>query len=369
MKNTLFLAAALAAISAVSNGQVTTDPVGFVTYSAPANSDAPVALPINRTPLLQSVVTGVSGNVVSISAGLTAGQLVYAAGVQTNHYYLSIKSASSAVVTGKWYEITGNTGATSNASITADSAGATTIQTQGLAAGDVVEVIPFWTLNTLLPSGGGVTVTTDVDAPQDQILILPQTLAGANLSPVQSSIYTNDLANVSAAGWYDAGTLADVGDVILIPDTYFIVRNKGAAQSITVTGSVPTSNKASSIVRLSPTKKQDNFLVNPFPVAIALQQTNLFESGGFTVTTDVDAPKDLLLVYQGTETGFNSQPSKAYIYTNDLNNVSVAGWYDASSLAGPFLITDKVIPVGGSFIVRKAVGAVGEVAWTTPKPY
>jgi uncharacterized protein (TIGR02597 family) len=129
------------------------------------------------------------------------------------------------------------------------------------------------------------------------------------------------------------------------------------------------SAKATSIVRLDPAKKQDNFISNPFPVAVSLPDMKLFESGAFEVTTDVDAPKDVLLVYVGTETGFNSQPSKSYIYTNDLNNVGTVGWYDASSLAGPFLVTDKIIPAGAACIVRKSTGAVVELVWTAPKPY
>lgn len=370
MKKTTILAAALFGGVLSSQAQVTTDPVGFVSVNNPANSDTPVGLPLARASVLQTTVVSVAGNVVTVSAGLTASQFVYAAGTQTNHYYLSVKStvAPASSTKGKWFEITANTGAASNATITADG-GASTIQAQGLAAGDTVEVIPFWTLNTLLPAGGGITPTADIDSPQDLVLQLPQNVSGTNLGAAKSSIYSTDVANLGVAGWYDSNSFEASGDDALVPDSYLVVRNKGAAQTVTVTGSVPMSNKVTSIVRLAANTKQDNFVVNPFPVPISLPGSNLAESGAFEATTDIDAPKDVLLVYTGTETGFNAQPSKSYIYSTDTVNLGAAGWYDASTFDGPYGVNDKVIPAGSGMIVRKASGAIVDLAWSAPKPY
>lgn len=359
------------ALWAVTRGflcaQVVTQAVGFTTINSSANTDTPVSLALHRPSELESTVVNVSGNVITISAGLTANQFAYAAGSQTNHYYVSVKTSSA--VAGKWYEILSNTGETSNATITVDPGSAATLQTQGLLQGDTIQVIPFWTLNTLFPGGQGLTVTTDIDSPQDLVLQLPQSVAGTNLAAERSSLYSTDTANLGTAGWYDANSFDSVGDDPILPDSYLVIRNKGASQPITLTGSVPQSNRTTNIVRLSTNKRQDNFIANPFPVPISLQELNLYESGVFEATADIDAPKDQLLVYTGTETGFNAQPSKAYIYSTDTANLPQAGWYDANTFEGPFTNSQKLIPVGGGLIVRKAIGAIANLTWTAPKPY
>lgn len=370
MKKTTLLAALLLCGALFSQAQVTTEPVGFVSVTAPANSDTPISMPLARAAALQTTVASVAGNVVTLNSGLTTSQFVYAAGTQNDYFYISVKStvAPGSGVSGKWFQVLANSGHATNGTITVDG-GATTVQAQGLATGDTIEVIPFWSLNTLLPLGGGITATADIDSPQDLVLQLPQTVAGTNLGAEKSAIYSTDVANLGVAGWYDANTLDPVGAAPLLPDTYLIVRNKGDAQTLTVTGSVPMSQKVSSIVRLANGVKQDNFVVNPYPVPLSLPGTNLFESGAFEATTNIDIPKDILLVYNGTETGFNSQPSKAYIYSTDLGNLGTAGWYDANTLDGPFGVNDKLIPAGSGMIVRKASGAIVDIAWSAPKPY
>lgn len=370
MKRTTILTTLLAALlgSYASGQTAVTDPVGFVTVTAPANSDAPVGLPVARAAVLQTTVSSVSANEITVAAAMTSSQFVYASPTQTNHYYVSVKStvSPSSAVKGKWYEIVSN----STSSITVDSGSATSVQSQGLAVGDTIEVIPFWTLNTLLPSGQSMTVTTDIDFPQDLILQLPQTVAGINLASAKSAIYSTDTANLGVAGWYNANTFDAVGDDLILPDTYLVFRNKGAAQPVTIVGSVPmASAKATTLVRLSGVLRQDNFAINPFPIPVSLTELGLFETGVFQATTDIDFPKDILLVYQGNETGFNSQPAKSYIYSTDTVNLPSAGWYDSSTFDGPYLLADKLVPAGGAIIIRKALGAISEANWAATRPY
>jgi uncharacterized protein (TIGR02597 family) len=273
-------------------------------------------------------------------------------------------------VRGKWYEVLTNTAHTTNGTITVEPGESSDVQTQGLLAGDTIEIIPFWTLNTLFPNGQGVTATADIDVPQDLVLLLPQTVPGTNLTAAKSSLYSTDLVNLPSAGWYDANAFNPVGDDVVAPDTYIIVRNKGDNQPFTLVGGVPMGGaKTTNLVRLSAGVKQDNYVVNPFPIPLSLPELNLFESGVFEATSDIDAPKDVLLVYQGTESGFDSQPLKAYIYSTDTVNLGVAGWYDASSFLGPYTSVDKLVPAGAGMIVRKAAGVATSVTWTIPKPY
>ncbi|MCX6858256.1 MAG: TIGR02597 family protein [Verrucomicrobia bacterium] len=358
--------AALAFSLTASAQTATTDPVGFTTITANANSDCPIGLPLNRAPVLQTTISGISGNVLTVNATLVASAYVYTSPTQTNYFYVSIKSTvnSASSVNGKWFQVLSNTSTT----ITVDPSNPATVQVQGLAVGDTIEIIPFWTLNTLFPNGQSLTATSNLNILQDLISELPQDIAGVNLSTKPSSCYCTDLTEVAAPGWYNANTLEATGDNPIVPDSYLILKNKGASQPTTITGTVPMSNKTSSIVRLV-SGRQDNFIVNPFPIAISLPETNLFESGAFEVTTNVNSVKDILYVWNGSETGFNISASKTYIYTNDLSEVPSAGWYDANTLAGPFLLVDKLVPAGGSMIVRKANGPAVEISWKAPKPY
>ncbi len=361
----LFLFASLAIATTVSAVEANTDPVGFVSVTVAANSDAPFSLSLNRPAALQTTVSAVATNTITLNATLTASQFVYAAGTQTNKYFASIKSTvnTNSTVNGKWFEVTANT----TTAITVDPASVTSVQAQGLAAGDTVEIIPFWSFNTLFPSGGGLTATSNIDVPQDLVLLMPQTVAGTNLASAKSYMYVSGSGDLSD-GWYNANTFDPVGDDILIPDTYFVVRNRGVAQDLTVVGAVPFSAKTSNLVRLSAGVKQDNFSVNPYPVPLSFTETNLVQSGAFEATTDIDNPKDILLVYDGTETGFNAQPSKAYIYSTDLSNLGAVGWYNANTFDGP-LDNSKILQSGRGFIIRKASGAVAEFNWKMPRPF
>ena len=61
---------------------------------------------------------------------------------------------TSGTLAGNWYEVT----AAANNSITV----AEDLAAAGLAAADTFQVTPFWTLDTLFPSGGGVPASADV---------------------------------------------------------------------------------------------------------------------------------------------------------------------------------------------------------------
>ena len=373
--NKLYSLVTLAVVSVVGAAvAVETDPVGFSTVTAPANSDLSVTLPLHRSTAFQGAVTGVSGNVISLNATFTASQFVYASPGQINTYYVSVRStvSLSSAVKGKWFSIVSNT----TSSVTVDPDGPSSVETQGLVVGDTIEIIPFWTLNTLFPNGQGLTITTDIDSPQDLIFTLPQNVAGINLQASLSFLYCDDPVNLGTPGWYAAGTFTSTSpggvswaDYPLAPDTFIRFRNRGAATTLTLTGAVPTSDVATVIARLASNQQQDNFVVNPFPVAISLPETGLFESGAFQVTTDIDSPKDLLLVFDGTETGFNSQPSKIYLYCDDPANLPQAGWYASGTFAGPYGSTSKLIPAGAALVVRKAAGPVASTSWKMGKPY
>ncbi len=366
MKKLPYLLLGALALAGNTFGQTTatSDPVGFITVGLQANSDGPLSLPLHRTSALHTPVTAVSGNVITVSATLTASQFVYSLSTQKDTYYVRVVSTISGAspVKGAWYHITANT----NSTITVDPAGPT-LQASGLVANDVIEIVPYWTLDTLFPNGQGLAATSNIDSPLDQVGFMPNNVPGVNLQPAQLNAYITDPSSGLQNGWYNSGNFSPTGSSPITPDSYLFVRNAGAAKSITVTGGVPTSSQTSVIGRIANNQGQDNFTANPFPVTLSLAESRLFESGAFAPTPNIDSPQDLLLVFNGTETGANSQPSAIYFYSTDSANLGV-GWFNAGTYAGP-LDTSKLLVPGRAFIVRKAPGAVSAVAWKADPTY
>ena len=149
---TILLAAALAP-AALFADTATTTPVGYVTITTPASSDATVTLPLQRAALLKTAVSSVAGNVVTFaSAGISADAFVNSPATYTKSYLL----VTSGPLAGERYPVTANTATT----VTVDAG--TTLQTAGLLAGATFSVIPNWTLGTAFPAGAGVGASQDL---------------------------------------------------------------------------------------------------------------------------------------------------------------------------------------------------------------
>jgi uncharacterized protein (TIGR02597 family) len=341
---------------------VVTDPVGFVNVTANAASDATVALPLHRTNALQTTVSGVSGNVVTVSATMTASQFVYSSPNQTDHFYLHVRTSTNSSVAGNWYQISANTAST----LTVVPEVATTAQADGLQSGDTVEVIPFWTLNTLFPNGQGIDATTNFSTFQTQILQMPQGVSGTNLSA--AAVYLYYSGSGLTAGWYNTGTGALSNDVYFVPDSYLVIRNVGSAKQISLTGSVPMGNATTYVETLASGKTQDNLVVNPFPVAQTLSALNIVQSGAIVGTTDFNNLKDQLLLFDPSSTGYNIPASQVLVYWTGGQGLTT-GWYNVGTGAGP-LDTSQTIQPGMGFVVRKAASQPASASrWTVATPY
>lgn len=128
---------------------VNTDPVGFVSVSVPANSDATIAVPLNRTSEfkgLTSAFTGISGSVtitVAGSPGWTPGQFVPLA-TANKTYALQFASGAKEGLT---LPITGNAADSVTVTVSAadDLSGV-------LANGEQIDIMPYWTPATILTS-------------------------------------------------------------------------------------------------------------------------------------------------------------------------------------------------------------------------
>lgn len=284
----------------------TTDPVGYNTISLLANSDTYVSVPFHRPAAFVGQVSSFSGNVITVAGtpGWTASQFVYASGTQSNTYYLFIRSGTKE---GNYYTVTANAANT----LTIDLAGDTLT---GLAANDSISVIPYWTLGTLFPNTDvGVSFTASV-APGvalTEIQIPDAQTAGINLAVSRRYFYYN-------SAWRQIGQSLSVSknDDLLVPDSYFIVRNSANSGTLTQTGSV-VMQKTAIILDTETSTKQDNAISLIRPIPVTLNQSGLISSGAFAASLSPGARTDELLVYDNTVAAKNKAASARYFYYNN----------------------------------------------------
>lgn len=404
---------------------VATDPVGYTALSLQANSDTLVSIPFTRPVAFTGAIGSISSNTLTVasSPAWTTNQYVYAAGTQSNTYYaiigplltsltgtVSVTNGSTTVtgsgftpivqgdellVNGLAYNVasvtsdsalvlsrayTGTTATGLSASydhspkegsyytVTANGSNTLTVNLNGdslstVATGTSVSLIPYWTLGTAFPaSDAGTSYIASTSSlafgRATQILLPDMTTAGINLAPSSFFYYYN-------SGWRQAGQNVSVAynDSILLPSSYFIVRNTSSATTFTPSGGV-YMNRLSVPLDTQASTSQDNAAAVARPAAVTLNDLGIVDSGAFTPSTSSLAlgRKDTLLTYDNTQSGTNKAPNNIYYYYNN-----------AWRLAGQNVNTDygsTVIPFGTGFTVRKAAttGAVTSF-WENTRNY
>lgn len=352
-----FLAAATACGLASAAETAYTTPVGYTTLGVPANTDTNISIPLQSSAAWAGVSTGISGSTVSVAASsYTAGQ--YA----TGGYMLQVTSGA---LIGRVFPITANT----TDSVTVDPVGASDLQTQGFATGNSFVIRPFWTLDSLFPSGAGVGASSDPFSPSSLVLFNDNALTGLNRGATGFFFYY-DGSQGGDAGWYDANDLGagPQGGKTVKPSDVVTIRNlNGSPLSMTVTGEVPSVASANLVI--SDTQANDSFAQLPFPVDTSLAQSQLFESGAVSDSSDPFSPTDIVLTFDSAGTGLNPGASGFYFHY-DGSQGGDAGWYDLNDLGGGVIGTNPVLKTGSFIIIRKAAGvALQANTWTAPLPY
>jgi len=351
------LAAAFACGMAQGAATAYTVPVGYVTVTVPGNSDTTIVPPIERPTSYAGASTGISGNVISAS-GLTSGAFV------TTPSYLQVTSGS---LSGQRFPITANDTTSITVSASPD------LQTAGFASGNTFKVIPYWTLNTLFPSGAGVGTTSDALNPSSFVLASG---SGVGVNQASSKLYfycTGDVDNSLPAGWYDnddvfAGPLTEALSVISPTKMYSIRTSSVTDQSVVISGSVPSAGLTVPVA--VDTQSNDVYLGSCFPIDVSLADSGL--QSAVQATSDALNPTEFVFVFDDLSVGLNKAASKLYFYcSGDVDNSLPAGWYDNDDVfAGPVANTNKVIKAGRALVIRKApYMSAGYVSWAAPLPY
>ena len=349
---------AAALVGYASAQTATTVPVGYISLTVPAETDTPISTPLLRSAVWTGASTAVSGNTVSVAAdSFTSSQF----GASTN-----MLQVTSGPLIGRTFPVLSNATGT----VTVDPVGTTTLQAQGFVSTNTFVIRPYWTLNTLFPSGTGIGVSSDPFAPSTLLMISDNSVSGINRAPSSLYFYYDGSAG-GDAGWYDSANLeAGTQNDLTVPPTSIPTVRNTTASSLALTLSGEVQSAAAATLVISDTLVNDSFSQLSYPVDTSLDQSNLFSSGAVADSSDPFAPGDQLLVFNPSSTGQNPSPSAIYFHY-DGSVGGDAGWYDAANLEGGAIGATTFLKAGSNIIIRKAGNGTGPVAntWTAPLPY
>jgi uncharacterized protein (TIGR02597 family) len=306
---------------------VSTAPVGFVSVSVPAASDAALGAPMSRASEFQGVVDSINVDVVTMSGtpNWTTNQFAYVQGVQAKTFFVRIDSGTKEGLT---LTITENDVNSVKVSIPAGE------DLSGISVGEQISISPYWTPSTLVT---GVL-------PGTQILRYSTSTPGTNLSASATYVF-------NGTNWLQGTT--NVNDVPFGVNEGFTLRNNSTtvAQTISITGSVPMTSHRARLYTLAPSTTQDirMFYNSPIPETIG----NAFPSGSL-------APGDRLLAFDNSATGKNKSASTTLVWSG-------SAWLQGSTN----VTTTYQLTPGSSYIFRKnQTGAsAASVVWSDLPSY
>jgi uncharacterized protein (TIGR02597 family) len=322
MKKLTFSLIVCALLGAAAQAQVTTDAVGFVNVTVPANSDAIVAAPLNRTSVFKGVIQSISGSVLTIagtSPGWTSNSFVQSIPSQTDTYAVLIATGTNEGMTAK---ITANGANTLTVQLgSGDSLAAVkTEAVDGVGLGDHIDIMPYWTPSSLISAVPNGT----------ELYTFDNNTAGQNVSP------TSLLQYFAGFGWYETVGFTDQSNRPMLFGAGFILRNNsGSPVSVPITGSVPMATNRLVLRTLAANTAQDQIIGYMSPVPTTLSAVNLGAQDN-----------DELYLFDNSAAGKNKSPATLLVYFAGL-------WYNSVTFAE---VTSSTILQPGNAMIYRAKG-------------
>lgn len=322
---------------ALSSGMAaTTDPVGFVNVTVKANSDALIAVPLNRASAFKGAIQSITGSTITVagvSPAWSTNLFVQNLPAQPNTYALQLASGAQEGLTVK---ITASGANTITIQLTGGDSltGVKTEAVDGAGQGDQVDIVPYWTPGSLLPA------TLPAGA---QFFGYEGGATGTNLS--SSQVY-----GYSGSAWEDDVTSEDATNTPIAFGSAFILRNNsGSDISVSMVGSVPMTSHR---IRLAnPTGgEQDIRIGYSSPIPEPISALGIPANAG-----------DVIFGYDNAQSGINKSASKIYAFDG-------TGWVDDVS-GLPVTASDALQP-GFGYVYRKlATGSPQSVVWQDLQSY
>lgn len=313
------------------------DAVGYHRVTALGNSDTLISLPYARRPAFVGRVATVAANVLTVEGtpNWTAGQFVYAAGSQTDTFFLFVASGQRE---GLSLTITNNTSNALHLNLDIT-------DLANVVAGDRVSVVPYWTLNTAFPNGSGVHASPTPGNRDTEVLIPNLDSLGINLSA--SHVYYFWDGHWRQVG--EGSTIKD--DDVLSPDSYLIVRHNISNNTLVQPRGFVPLKKVQVPLYAETTMKQDNSVALPRPSVYTLDASGLIASGVFGASPTPGARTDLLLTFDNSVAAKNKSSQFVYYYWS-------GAWRRADRPFSENRGSDTVFHPTAGVIVRKDTNAV-----------
>ena len=334
---TLVIAATLMVLSVQS--AIAGNLVGYNRVDVPASTDVVFTVPFTQDAGSDYTVSTVTGSGVTVADTLNVDAFA-------DTYYVRFTSGNGE---GLWSTIDSNS---ASEFVLAD-----TGILSNVSSGDTFTVFPHETLGTAFPDGlEGISfeASPNLITRRTEILVPSTTSVGINKPASDIYYYFN-------SEWRKSGQspVAVFNDTVLPPQTYFILRNRGAQTLKLVTLGVV---QPVTIQRILPVESQKNDVPagTGYPVPVTLADLNLGGTPAFQTTTLLISRKDELLVFDNTATGFNKPASAIYYYYN--------GAWRKSGASPATSFDDEVLDPASALLIRKAAGTPGSVVWVQPSP-
>jgi uncharacterized protein (TIGR02597 family) len=255
---------------------------------------------------------------------------------------------------GRHFEVTAN----SANSLTVDIGVETITGAGNVENGTPVQLIPYWTLDTVFENGEGVHTKTSAFAPNPSEVLLYDTNSAfyPGINPPKEKTFFRLNTQWRRVG-FGAQTF---NHMPLDKDMPLVLRhNTSDATEVVNMGTVPTTDFRTVLQTLAANQQQDNPIALSIPVPVTLDGSNLQNSGfehsaGFT-------RKDELLVINHTAALQNRPATETYYFQGTWRKVG-QGATDFGNTA--------VFTLDTSVLIRRAANpVVSSVIWHMPRPY
>ncbi len=332
--------------------EIVTAVVGFNVTDCPAGSDTIVSVPFHRPVSGIGTLTGVPQIEGDSATVMVAGSPEFADGRFTMEpHFLRFTGGSARA---GWHYLVSSHGLQS---LVIDLGGD---DLAGVADGDAFELVPYWTLASLFPTGNETIHESTgllLNERATEVFFFDRESVALNLAP-NRKFFRIDI------GWREvAPGFPDADHVVVTPGTSFVIRHPAVAQPTRFTAHqwVETGNQAY-VLATDALRARDHHLGSARPVPVKLADLDL-EPPVFveSASTDPGDRADELHVFDNTLAAVNRQAAAVYFRAGGQWVRDESG-YPAS---------DNVeIDAGVGLMIRKAPTAGGTpVIWVNTPRY
>lgn len=334
------IAAALALLAPAAMAPATENPVGYTYLTIPAVSDVLVSVPFIQAKIGSFTVTAVDGAGVTVADTLPEN-------AYNNVFYVRFTSGAGI---GRWATVTTNTASKFNIGTVA-----------GVAVDDTFDLIPHQTLaNTFPDEHAGLSFIPSTNTlgsgRRSEVLILG-TAPGVNKSASDIYYFFNN-------EWRKSGTSGNFDNVVLPPQTYFILRNPTASPLTFLAEGCVQVDRINEKLAFN-TIKNDNSKAAMNAVPVTLRDLRLTaDSAAFVPSTNTlgSGRRDELVVFDNTSTGFNKSASAVFYIQSTTLAGGTRNIWRKNGASGDF--SNEVVSAGAALLIRKyQQGSDGTVEW------